>query len=112
MRKPRPARRYQLPAYSWQSSHTQAIAAGNVNTTTKCSIRRGDDHANSVEWIEFSLLMLATVFQVIAWRWVVERTFSWLLNDRRHSRDYERLTVNSEALIQISMIHLLIKRLA
>lgn len=51
-------------------------------------------------------------FQVIAWRWVVERTFSWLVNDRRHSRDYERLTVNSEALIQISMIHLLIKRLA
>lgn len=51
-------------------------------------------------------------FQVIAWRWGVERTFSWLLNDRRHSRDYERLTVNSEAMIQISMIHLLIKRLA
>src|SRR5262245_23367276 len=32
-------------------------------------------------------------FQVIPWRWAVERTFAWLLNDRRHSRDYERLTV-------------------
>ncbi len=51
-------------------------------------------------------------FQVVAWRGVVERPFSWLLNDRRHSRDYERLRVNSEAMIQISMIHLLIKRLA
>lgn len=51
-------------------------------------------------------------FQVIPFRWVVERTFSWLLNDRRHSRDYERLTANSEAMIQISMIHLLVKRLA
>lgn len=51
-------------------------------------------------------------FQVVPWRWAVERTFSWLLNDRRQSRDYERLPANSEALIQISMIHLLLKRLA
>jgi putative transposase len=50
--------------------------------------------------------------QVIPWRGAVERTFAWLLNDRRHSRDYERLTVNSEALIQLSMIRLLLKRLA
>jgi hypothetical protein len=33
-------------------------------------------------------------------------------NDRRHSRAYETLTVNSEAMIQISMIRLLLKRLA
>lgn len=26
-------------------------------------------------------------FQVVPWRWVVERTFAWLLNDRHHSRD-------------------------
>jgi putative transposase len=26
-------------------------------------------------------------FQVVPWRWAVERTFAWLLNDRRHSRD-------------------------
>ena len=51
-------------------------------------------------------------FQVVPWRWVVERTFAWLLNDRRHSRDYERLTTNSEAMIQLSMIRLLLKRLA
>jgi transposase len=42
----------------------------------------------------------------------VERTLARLLNDRRHSRDYKRLTVNSEAMIQISMIQLLLKRLA
>lgn len=51
-------------------------------------------------------------FEVIPFHWVVERTFAWLLHDRLHSRDYERLTVNSEAMIQISMIHLLVKRLA
>jgi transposase len=51
-------------------------------------------------------------FQVVKWRWVVERTFAWLLNYRRHSRDYEKLTATSEAMIQVSMIHLLLKRLA
>jgi len=51
-------------------------------------------------------------FQVVPYRWVVERTFAWWLNDRRHSRDYETLTTSSEAMIQISMIRLLLKRLA
>jgi len=51
-------------------------------------------------------------FQILKRRWVVERTFAWLLNFRRHAKDYEVLTRNSEALIYIAMIHLLIKRLA
>jgi len=51
-------------------------------------------------------------FQVVQHRWKVERTFAWLVNDRRHSRDSERLTVSSEAMIQMSMIRLLLKRLA
>jgi putative transposase len=51
-------------------------------------------------------------FQVVKHRWKVERTFGWLGNDRRHSRAYEVLTANSEAMIQISMIRLLLKRLA
>ena len=51
-------------------------------------------------------------FQVVKHRWKVERTLAWLLNDRRHSRDYERLTACSEAMIQISMIRLVLKRLA
>lgn len=51
-------------------------------------------------------------FQVVKRRWVVERTFAWLLNSRRLSKDYEVLTKNSEAFIHIAMTHLLIKRLA
>ena len=51
-------------------------------------------------------------FQVVPWRWAAERTFALILNDRRHSKDYERLTVNSAAMIQISMIRLLLNRLA
>ena len=51
-------------------------------------------------------------FPVIPWRWTVERTFAWLLPDRRHSRDYAVLTAKSEAMIQISLIRLLLNRLA
>ena len=50
-------------------------------------------------------------FTVLKRRWVVERTFAWLMNFRRHARDYEVLTRHSEALIQIAMIHLLLKRI-
>jgi len=51
-------------------------------------------------------------FNIVKKRWVVERTFAWLLIFRRHSKDYEVLTRNSEAMIQISMIQILLKRLA
>jgi putative transposase len=51
-------------------------------------------------------------FVVLPKRWVVERTFAWLGRYRRHSRDYERRTDSSEAMIRVSMIHVLLKRLA
>lgn len=50
-------------------------------------------------------------FTLLKRRWVVERTFAWLMNFRRHARDYEVLTRHSEALIQIAMIHLILKRI-
>ena len=49
-------------------------------------------------------------FSVLPRRWVVERTFAWRVNYRRHAKDYEGVPRNSEALIQIAMIHLLLKR--
>lgn len=51
-------------------------------------------------------------FNVVKKRWVVERTFAWFGNFRRNSKDYEVLTRNSEAMLQISMIHILVRRLA
>ncbi len=51
-------------------------------------------------------------FNVIPRRWVVERSFSWLSRSRRLSRDYERLPVNSEALIYVTNSRLLLVRLA
>jgi len=50
-------------------------------------------------------------FQRLPYRWVVERTFAWLMRCRIHSREYERLPESSEAQIQISMIQLMLRRL-
>jgi transposase len=38
-------------------------------------------------------------FVLLPKRWVVERTFAWLVHYRRHRCDYEVLTANSEAMI-------------
>jgi transposase len=45
----------------------------------------------------------------LAWRWVVERTFAWIGRYRRHSRDYERYTQSSEAMIKVSSIHRMLR---
>jgi transposase len=50
-------------------------------------------------------------FEVLPKRWVVERTLSWLGNSRRLSKDYEIRTYYSEAMVQISHLHTLLKRL-
>ena len=44
-------------------------------------------------------------------RWVVERTFAWLGRYRRNSRDYERYTYTSEAMLKISSIHRMLRLL-
>ena len=44
--------------------------------------------------------------------WVVERTFAWLGRYRRHCKDHEVLTRSSEAMVEVSGVHMLLKRLA
>jgi len=51
-------------------------------------------------------------FQLLPRRWVVERTFGWLNNYRRLSKDYEELPQTSEAFIYLAMSHLMVRRLA
>ena len=50
-------------------------------------------------------------FQKLPRRWVVERTFAWLNNARRLSKDYEFHLQSSEAMIYAAMIRIMLRRL-
>jgi putative transposase len=63
----------------------------------------------AVNWEE---LLPPKGFQVLPKRWVVERTFSWIDQNRRMSKDYERLPETSEAFIYVAMSRLMVRRLA
>ncbi|MFD8708807.1 IS5 family transposase [Kitasatospora sp. NPDC059648] len=51
-------------------------------------------------------------FTVLPKRWLVERTFAWLMRSRRLARDYETRTDSSEAVIRWSMSMVMSRRLA
>ncbi|MGR9046797.1 MAG: IS5 family transposase [Gammaproteobacteria bacterium] len=51
-------------------------------------------------------------FMVLPRRWVVERSFAWLGNSRRLSKDYERLTDTAEVFIKIAEVHRLLRRIS
>ncbi len=51
-------------------------------------------------------------FRVLPRRWVVERTFGWLMRHRRLVRDYERTAASAEAWIHLAMIRIQLRRLA
>jgi transposase len=50
-------------------------------------------------------------FRVHPRRWVVERTFAWLVRYRRLVADFEYLPETGEAMIRVAMIHLMLRRL-
>ena len=51
-----------------------------------------------------------TGFVVLRRRWVVERTFAWIMKCRHLVRDYEQLTKVAETLIIIAASATLIRR--
>jgi transposase len=53
-----------------------------------------------------------TGFKVLPRRWIVERTFGWLIQSRRLVRDYEVKTQHSEAMIYLSMSKRMLARIA
>lgn len=53
----------------------------------------------------------AGVFEVLPMRWVIERTWSWLMNNRRLQVDYERLPVVSAGFVWAAHSRLLLRRL-
>jgi transposase len=63
----------------------------------------------SVNWQK---LLPPRGFVVLPRRWVVERTIAWIDQNRRMSKDYERLAATSEAFIYVAMSRLMLRRLA
>lgn len=49
-------------------------------------------------------------FSVLPRRWVVERTFAWLMHHRRLVRDHERTETSAAAWIYIVMVRLQLRR--
>jgi putative transposase len=69
------------------------------------------------EWGQYVLGIVRRPAGVKGWiplpkRWVIERTFGWLLRFRRPARDDERDTESSEAMIYVSLISVMLHRLA
>ena len=51
-------------------------------------------------------------FKILPRRWIVERTFGWLMLYRRLVRDYETTESSAQAWIYIAMIRIQLRRLA
>jgi hypothetical protein len=62
--------------------------------------------------IDWQKLLPRRGFELLPRRWVVERTFSWLSQNRWTSKEYERLCATGEAFIYVAMSRLMVRRLA
>lgn len=72
-----------------------------------------------VEWVASACTWVLTIvkrvkptgFEVLPHRWIVERTYAWFGFFRRLSKEYEVRTDVSEAMMDVAMIHLMVRRL-
>jgi putative transposase len=62
--------------------------------------------------MDLSKLPTRPGFENLPRRWIAERTFAWILHNRRMARDYEGLCSTGEAFIHASMTRLMVRRLA
>jgi putative transposase len=71
-----------------------------------------EEWAKEGKKVDWQRLMPPRGYVALPRRWVVERTFSWLGQNRRMSKDYEGLCASAEAFIYAAMIRLMVRRLA
>lgn len=80
----------------------------------------GYDGAPTARWVKTAAAITLEVvknasphsFQVVRRRWVVERTFGWLMRWRRLARDYERSIEHHEAMVYWATVFIMTRRLA
>jgi putative transposase len=73
---------------------------------------RAEEWAKEGKKIDWQKLVPPRSFQVLARRWMVERTFAWLGPNLRMSKDYESLCATSEAFVYAAMSRLMFRRLS
>jgi putative transposase len=71
-----------------------------------------EEWAKEGKKVDWQRLMPPRGFRLLPRRWVVERTFAWLSQNRRMSKDYERLCATGEAFVYVAMTRLMVRRLA
>ena len=80
----------------------------------------GGDAGRLVVWAKSALRLAVTIvkrrddttgFVVLPRRWVVERTFGWLLRHRRLVRDYERRPAHHEAMVLWATVSIMTRQL-
>jgi putative transposase len=81
-------------------------------TPERVAMMWAEEWAKEGREIDWQKLLPRRGFEVLPRRWVVERTFSWLSQNRRMSKDYERLCVTAEAFVYLAMTRLMVRRLA
>ncbi len=115
--------------------HIYCHAANRSDTKEACSVvdRLVDKHPSLKAFsgdggfrgavVDYSVEVLKRPFDIslgikgegrfipIAIRWVVERTLSWISNFRRTLCDYEKVPGNSENIVRISMIKIMLAKL-
>jgi putative transposase len=67
--------------------------------------------AKEVVAVDWQKLSPFKGFLVLPRRWVVERTFAWIDQNRRMSKDKERLCASGEAFVYAAMSRLMVRRL-
>ena len=87
-----------------------------LQTTWQCTVEIVKHWWTGLRWVWVAPgqapPMIPSGFHVWPRRWVMERTFAWLVSYRRLSKDYEQLPATSEALIDITMSRVMVQRLA
>lgn len=77
---------------------------------------RGKSFVQKAQEIGIQVITVARraskTFVLEARRWIVERTFAWLGKSRRLSKDYEPILSSSTAMIYLSMVRLMVRRIS
>jgi Transposase DDE domain len=71
-----------------------------------------EEWAKEGKKVDWQRLMPPRGLRALPCRWEVLRAFAWLSQNRRMSKDYERLCASSEAFLYAAMIKLMVRELA